>query len=185
MALLVLELGGSSLAGVAEAVRVLLDDVEFETTGLPPEQSGELNYTSAYETLDAALADLETGAVLSIACSVTGSARDRGRDHEPDLVLLHSPDFDGGGACPWQATIDVRSTDPLALLRKLIGDAGLVYAYVAVEELLDLERDATPDAGSFPWCDQRLVLGAVRSRDAAWRIQRGLAYERVVSLGGQ
>jgi hypothetical protein len=165
VAQLVFEFGSDSLEPTIRAASACIGGALYRLMVMPTDSTGWLD---SADTLDSVAKKLRDGLAASFILY----------PQHPCIrhVLVSCPFFAGQARSTWMGTVEIVTDDYEPLWKSILRVPGLQFVCLGFEEGVDLSDRHVIDAGNFPWDDDFLVVGAVRSHSSSWHIQKGRRY---------
>jgi hypothetical protein len=163
MAQLVFEFWSKEIEPVVEAISRILDSCPTENTMAPL----SLQYEPTHEGLSFAAHHVRTGSISSFVL--------RPKNNPLRYAMLNGPDIGGVKRPGYMGTIEYTGNDYSPIWSQLLDSSGLRIVCLGFEEGVQITEDYLT-AGSLPWEDSFMVIGAVRSRTGEWIIKHGSRY---------
>lgn len=168
MAQMVFEFGSEGIEPVIRAVKMSIGSSRSRVMTMSTDTDQSLD---SQDSLEEAGTKAKTGLLSSITLY----------PEHPWIryVLIYCPFFAGGSRAGWMGTIEVTTKDYQQLWNLLLRVPELRFVCLGFEEGVDVSEMQNASVGTFPWDDDFLVLGAVRSGthdENGWHIQKGRRY---------
>jgi len=165
VAQLVFEFGSDSLEPTIRAASACIGGAPYRVMAMPTDTA---RYLDSDDTLDTVANKLSDGSVSSFILY----------PQHPWIryVLVLSPFFGGEDRSTWMGTVEIVTDDYEPLWKSILRIPGLQFVCLGFEEGVDLSDRHVIDVRNFPWDDDFLVVGAVRSHSSSWHIQKGRRY---------
>jgi hypothetical protein len=162
MAQLVCEFWSEQLEPVVSAVGNALGKTDAPAYVMT---SGHDDYAQTTEQLSVLVEQLAIGAIVSLSL--------RPKAGKIRYCLVDSPQAypDAWPLSGWLGTVEYLDLDYEWLWSTILSTSGLKVACLGMEEAPTL-TDATMSPDTFPWDDQSLILGAVRTSQG-WMVREG------------
>jgi|GEM_PF-2330076 len=168
MAQMVFEFGCEGIDSVIRAVKMAIGASRYRVMTMSTDTDQSLD---SQDSLEEAGTKAKAGLLSSITLYP---------DHPwIHYVLIFCPFFAGGSRAGWMGTIEVTTKDYQPHWKLLLRVPELRFVCLGFEEGVDVSEMRTVSVATFPWDDDFLVLGAVRSGthdEDGWHIQKGRRY---------
>jgi hypothetical protein len=173
VAQLVFEFGCETIEPVIQVVKMAIGSSPYKLTVMPTDSQASID---SGESIDQAASRAKQNILSTFTL----------RPEHPWIrhALVFSPFFAGGNRTTWMGVIEITTKDYQPLWSLLLRAPHLQYVCLGFEEGVDLSEMQNASVATFPWHDEFLVLGAVRSGTHdpdGWHIEKGPRY--LESLG--